>query len=265
MSLTDFLLENAPELREAIVRQSVRDVVAAKIAALIASGILKVGDDLPSERDLSAALQVSRETVRSGIQILATKGLLAVVHGSRTKVISDDVGTDFVGLREAKLINSYNVEDIHASRWIVERHVVASASERVDDTTLSFLDESLKAQRKAADDPVRFLIIDREFHLAIYRCCGNPALADFVGNLYGYMMEHRRKAVAEEGAILRSYADHQAIVAALHARDRDAVVSAFEVHLDRIYRTTANSLAGLVGTIRTRAGSADVENSSRRR
>ncbi len=54
MSLTSFVLENAIELREAIVRRNVRDVVAGKIAALIASGILKLGDDLPSERDLAA-------------------------------------------------------------------------------------------------------------------------------------------------------------------------------------------------------------------
>ncbi|MCB8840508.1 FadR/GntR family transcriptional regulator [Aurantimonas sp. VKM B-3413] len=244
MSLTNFVLENAPELREAILRRSIRDVVAAKIAALIASGILKVGDDLPSERDLAMALQVSRETVRGGIQILAAKGLLAVVHGARTKVVSDAVGQDFIGLREARLINSYDIEDIHASRWMVERQVVGDAARRMDDETLGFLAESLKAQQKATDDPVRFLIIDREFHLTVYRCCGNAVLADFVADLYGYMMEHRRKAVAEPGAMANSYADHEAIVAALSRRDAEATVAAFEVHLDRIYRTTMTILAG---------------------
>ncbi len=73
MSLSEFVLENTPELREAIVRRNVRDVVAEKIAMLIASGIFKVGDDLPSERDLAAALQVSRESVRGGVQILAAR------------------------------------------------------------------------------------------------------------------------------------------------------------------------------------------------
>ncbi len=66
MSSTAYVLENAPELQERIVRRSLREAVAAKIATLIASGILKLGDDLPSERDLAAALQVSRESVRGG-------------------------------------------------------------------------------------------------------------------------------------------------------------------------------------------------------
>ncbi|MCQ0986464.1 FadR/GntR family transcriptional regulator [Jiella marina] len=242
MSLTEYVLENAPQLREAILRHSVRDVVAAKLAALIASGLLKVGDSLPSERELAAALQVSRETVRGGIQILAAKGLLAVVHGARTKVISDDVGADFVGLREAKRINSYDIEDIHASRWLVERQVVADAATRIEDQTIGFLEESLKAQRKAMEDPVRFLIIDREFHLAVYRSCGNAALADFVGDLYGFMMEHRHRAVAEPGAIERSYRDHQAIVGALKSRDAERTIRAFEIHLNRIYQTTITIL-----------------------
>lgn len=247
MSLTNFVLENAPEFREAIVRHSVRDVVAGKIAALIASGILQVGDELPSERDLAAALQVSRETIRGGIQILVVKGLLEVAHGTRTRVVSDEVGPEFVGVREAKLINGYDVADIHAARLLVERRVVASAATRVDEDTLAFLEESLKAQRKAFDDPVRFLIIDREFHFAIYRCCESRVLADFVADLYGYMMGHRRKAVAKPGAILKSYADHQGIVAALRAGDGEKVVRAFEVHLDRIYRTTVTIIAGAVG------------------
>jgi DNA-binding FadR family transcriptional regulator len=238
----NFVLENAPELREAIVRRNIRDVVAQKIANLIASGLLKIGDDLPSERDLAVALRVSRESVRGGIQILSAKGLLAVVQGARTRIVSDDLGPEFKRLREPRLINSYAIEDIHAARLLVERNVVGAAAERIDDETLGILNDSLDAQRFAIDDPVRFIIIDREFHQTIYRASGNPVLADFVGDLYAYMMEHRRKAMSEPGAIERSFDDHRQIVAALERRDRAAVVSTFETHIDRIYQTTLTVL-----------------------
>ena len=238
----NFVLENASELRESIVRHNVRDVVAGKIATLIASGILQIGDELPSERDLASALQVSRETVRGGIQILAAKNLVAVLHGSRTRVISDDVRPEFEGVRESKLINSYGIGEIHEARLTVERQVVGDAAELIKDETLRHLQESLRAQRTALDDPVRFLIIDREFHFAVYRSCGNQVLANFVCNLYGYMMSHRRKAMSEPGAILRSYGDHVAIVRALNSRKRKAAVQAIEAHLNRIYETTLNIL-----------------------
>ena len=93
-------------------------------------------------------------------------------------------------------------------------------------------------------DPVHFLICDREFHLAIYRSSGNPLLADFVIDLYTFMLDHRRVAVSQPGAIEKSYRDHLAHLQALQARDPAAVIAAFGRHIDRIYTTTFEILAG---------------------
>jgi len=236
------LLQRVSSLRERVVRHNARDLVADKIATLIAAGVLQIGDALPSERELASTLQVSRETVRGGVQLLAARGALEVSQGARTRVIRNDVEPVLQGLREQKLINSYDLESIHAARLLVERPVVAAAARRIDDETLAFLDDSLRAQRRAFDDPVRFLICDREFHFAIYRSCGNLVLADFVSDLYLYMMDHRRKAMSASGAIQKSYEDHTLILTGLHTRDPDAVVAGFEVHLDRIYQTTRSIL-----------------------
>ncbi|WP_244635948.1 FadR/GntR family transcriptional regulator [Chthonobacter albigriseus] len=236
------VLKQMPELRDGVSRQTVRDIVADKIASLIASGILQVGDALPSERDLAAAFQVSRETVRGGIQILAARGVIEVWQGARTRVVSADVAPLASGLREPRLINSYDLDSIHAARLLVERQVVADAAERMDAATLAKLDASLAEQRAALDEPVRFLICDREFHLSIYKSCGNPVLGDFVSDLYSYMMEHRRVAVSKPGSIQKSFDDHVLIVEGLRARDPAAVVAAFDIHLDRIYTTTRSLL-----------------------
>ncbi len=75
--------------------------------------------------------------------------------------------------------------------------MVGDAAERMDEETLRFLRQSLAMQASALEDPVRFLVLDREFHLAIYRRCANPVLAEFVGDLFGYMMQQRHRAVSE--------------------------------------------------------------------
>src|SRR4051812_17911507 len=160
-----FVLEQVPELREAVVRRTVRDVVADKIAMLIAAGILEVGDVLPSERELATALQVSRVTVRGAIGILSAHGIIEVSQGSRTRVVSTDVSPVLTVRRQLRNINSYDIEAVHAARLLVERRVVADAAVRIDEDTLAQLDAALAAQRAAADDPVRFLISDREFHV----------------------------------------------------------------------------------------------------
>jgi DNA-binding FadR family transcriptional regulator len=242
--------EHLPDLRDPVVRRTARDLVAEKIADLIASGIVQVGDFLPSERDLAGAFQVSRETVRGGMQILATHGIIEISQGARTRVVTTDLGPVVLGVIETRRVNTYDIEAVHAARLLVEREVVARAAKLIDSETLEFLRRSLQSQQTALNDPVRFLISDREFHLAIYRDCGNPALADFVSDLYTYMMETRRRAISQENAIRKSVGDHQAILSGLERHDELAVVAAFNIHLDRIYHTTRriiedNSIPGM--------------------
>jgi DNA-binding FadR family transcriptional regulator len=240
MSLSKQLtaLFDVSELRDGVVKRGVREMVCDKFRVLIASGLLQVGDVLPGERELAAALDVSRETVRSAVQMLAARGILEISHGARTRVVSAEVGPITVGIGRAKAIDSYDIDSVHRARLVVERQVVAEAATRIDDATLDHLDENLLAQKAAGDDPVRFLICDREFHFAIYGAAENALLADFTIDLYGYMLEYRRQAVSRPGAIQKSCRDHTAIVAALRAHDEKAVVAAFDAHLKRIYDTT---------------------------
>lgn len=224
--------------RDGMHKRSVKDQVGNKLEALIASGILQVGDALPSERDLATALAVSRETVRSAIRELAARGIVAIAHGARTRVVKPDVGAVTIGFAIARALDSYDIDAVHATRLLVEREVVAAAARAVDADTLKSLARMLKAQQAATDDPVRFLISDREFHVTIYRASGNLLLADFATDIYGYVIERRRMIVSRPGAITASYQDHLAIFDALKHRDVGAAVRAFEVHADRIYTTT---------------------------
>lgn len=239
--------ERLEELRTAVVRHTVRDVVGDKIASLIASGMLQIGDLLPSERDLASALQVSRVTIRGALQALEARGVIAVAHGIGSRVISTDVGPVRTGLHEQRLINSYDIEAVHAARLFAERQVVADAAGRMDAATLATLRDAIAVQKASLTDPVSFLISDREFHTTIYQRCGNPVLADFVSDLYSYLMEYRRMAVSGPDAIGQSVAEHEAILAALEAADAAAAVAAFEIHINRIYRTTRSIISGSDG------------------
>lgn len=232
------VLTEAPAFRDAIVKRSIKDVIAEKIAGLIASGLLQVGDVLPSERDFAAALNVSRETVRGAIQILGFRGIIGVSHGTRTRVLRADVGSVAIGVATARAIDAYDIDAVHAARMLVEHRVVADAALHADDAVFAQLDGSLEAQRAAGADAVRFLIADREFHSTIYRASGNPLLADFTIDLYAYMMGHRRVAVSRPDAVSTSLADHVAIVAALRSHDVERAVEAFATHTRRIYDTT---------------------------
>jgi DNA-binding FadR family transcriptional regulator len=225
-------------LRESLHKPTARDMIYDKIISLIASGILQLDDELPSERELAAMLMVSRETVRGAIQRLAGDGVVQVSHGARTRIARIDVATQRIGVTNPSSINGYSLEAVHAARLLVETAVVADAAHYLDDRDISRLEDSIATQEQALDDPVRFLICDREFHLTIYYAARNRLLADFVVDLYTYMLDHRRIAMAQPGAIARSLEDHRDIVRALKMRSPEAVSAAFAGHILRIRDTS---------------------------
>jgi DNA-binding FadR family transcriptional regulator len=237
-------LTELPTFREGIVKRPITNVISDKIAELIASGILQVGDALPSERELAVALNVSRDAVRGGIRNLAAQGILEISQGARTRVRRNDVGPVTIGVAKARAVEAYDIESVHAARTLVEREVVADAARHIDGNRLALLDTLLEAQKRAIEDPVRFLICDHEFHAAIYQASPNRLLADFSTDLYSYMMEYRRQVMSRPGAIAVSYSDHLAITDALRAHDPEAAVEAFAVHTGRIYTTTQGLMQG---------------------
>ena len=245
------VLTEMPRVGKSLDRRTARDLIAEKIVVLIATNMLRPGDELPGERELAAVMHVSRETVRGAIQQLAARGILDVAQGSRTRVNKVDLSHLPVTIASPNAIDSYDLESVHAARLHVELKVVGDAAENIGEADLAKLDDLLEAHRVGGEDAMRFLICDREFHVAIYRSCGNPLLADFVTDLYTYMMDFRRAAMSRPGAIAASCRDHAEIVEGLRRHDRDAVVAAFRTHLLRIYETT-KELVAQAGSDRTK-------------
>ncbi|MEP4422756.1 MAG: GntR family transcriptional regulator, partial [Nitratireductor sp.] len=60
------------------------DEVVGRIEDLILEGVLRPGDRLPGERDLSSRLDVSRPILRDALKQLETRGLVVSRHGDGT-------------------------------------------------------------------------------------------------------------------------------------------------------------------------------------
>ncbi|TCQ70662.1 regulatory GntR family protein [Ochrobactrum sp. BH3] len=139
----DLLLDKSAGLGRNLERRTIRDVIADKISALIASGLLSIGDELPGERELATALSVSRQTVRGAIQILAARGILEVAQGARTRVASIDLTGLSIGITSRLNVDLYDVHAVHAARLLVEQQIVGDAAERISDDALELLHRSL--------------------------------------------------------------------------------------------------------------------------
>ena len=65
------------------MRRKLSDAVLDRLLQAIESGEYPPGTQFPSERDLMAAFGVGRRAVREALQILGTRGLIAISHGER--------------------------------------------------------------------------------------------------------------------------------------------------------------------------------------
>ena len=63
---------------EPIIRRKLSDEVFARLKALIETGELQPGDEMPSERMLMERFQVGRPAIREAMQALANMGLIEI-------------------------------------------------------------------------------------------------------------------------------------------------------------------------------------------
>ena len=238
MSTISNLLERMPGGEQGIHKRTIRDQGADKLSYMIQSGLLQKDDDLPSERELSETLKVSRESVRGAIAMLADRGMVEVSQGARTRIIGT-AGMKLVdSVRSLSALKDHKAEVVNEARAEIEVQVIRLATTRISDGDLQRMQTLVAAQHAMVDDPVAFQISDREFHSTMYAACGNPLMANFVSDLYDYALDFRRRALQCKGTIAQSVSDHERILAALWTRDVGLAETALSAHLDHIHKTT---------------------------
>jgi DNA-binding FadR family transcriptional regulator len=237
------LISRIPGDKRQIGKRPVKDQISDKLAYMIHSGLLRAGDELPSERELALTLGVSRETVRCAIATLHAQRMVEVSQGARTRVLGPGPLPLHDSVSTLGDLKHRSFEEVAEARVAVEGQVVWLAVQRIQPLQLARLEALLAEQETMLDDPVRFQISDHEFHETLYRACGNELLADVVFDFYCYALDQRRRALQRPGAIAHSVADHRHILQALKTGQPEHAVAATQQHLEQVRRTTLDELS----------------------
>lgn len=214
--------------------------IAGQIAALIDSGEFSAGSRLPPERELSVLLGVSRTSVREALISLEIAGRVEVRVGSGIFVRGG--GTAPPGTAESRTDADTGPGpfDLLAARALIEGEIAALAAPGIRKSDVAALRETIVRMREHDDDFEERDAADRAFHMLIAGATRNGALVLTVGNLWGMRRgdlwtkteQHFHTAALRAKAL----ADHEAIVAALAARDPVAARKAMRQHLARVAR-----------------------------
>lgn len=213
------------------------DKTLMRLRGWIATEGLARGAKLPAERALCARLGLSRTELRNALLVLEAEGLLDRHVGRGTFLTRAPRASRFstgVAAAVADLAETTGPMEAMTARLVLEPQIAQMAALNATPKqlrTLRDLSQAMRATtRWSAYEP-----LDHDFHKAIAEAAGNSLLDALFEILNGVrqVVVWRRLAPTDRGPTpaYHSFDEHDAIVAALEARDGPAAAAAMATHL----------------------------------
>ena len=227
------------------------DLAMSAILKYIKSNNLRMGDRLPSEREMAEMFSTGRPAIREAIKVLCMMNILEVHPQGGTFISSFSSNSTYDQFKLFLQSGHINMEEIFETRLILETECIALAAKNITDEQL----EEIRRNISSVDieNAEEFAEADRALHNAIYASTGNRALE--------YLMQTVKMGTVVSQGFTNSFAevrrivhnDHLAIYDALCKHDSELSREAMRkhiMHLDRIHHVSdtvmRNELAKLL-------------------
>ncbi len=212
-------------------RRRLYEDVVQQLQALISSGRLEPGDQLPSERTLADRLAVSRTSVREALRILEARGMLEArpgqglfVRGRRTEEVVSLLASYLMKEHETFL----EVLDVREAleRKAAERAAVLATQGDLDalKSAVIVMQEEVLEGRAALDS-------DTEFHHALGVASRNEVLSRMLDTTLSLMTQRRKEIFARSYGGILTLHQHVGIYRAVKNHDGQLAGDLASAHL----------------------------------
>jgi GntR family transcriptional repressor for pyruvate dehydrogenase complex len=207
------------------------DLVVRQIRELISDEGLKVGDSLPTEREVCLRFNASRNTVREAMRILKAYGMVEV----RPKV-----GATITDNRMARALDLFSFNtmevsrktfaDVQAFRNLLEVGSADLILDRLGDADVDEL-HAINIRLSRIQDLREACEVDFSFHVRLISILDNAAIMDVYSVMKPIILRIMQKGKTRRTFKTETYAEHEGVVEALAARDRLAFQYRLRNHL----------------------------------
>lgn len=222
--------------------------VVRQIELLILRGILRPGERLPSERELSERLGVSRPSLRDAVAALEERGLLVSRPGAGI-FVAEVLGSAFSeGLVQLFASHEEAVFDYIDFRRDMEGLTAERAARLGSDTDLKVIDTIFRKMEAAhaKRDPSDEAGLDAQFHMAIIEASHNVVMLHMMRSMFDLLRNgvfYNRQMMFRQRTTRDMLLDqHRAINEALQARDPQAARAAVAAHLTYVEQAVTEGL-----------------------
>lgn len=211
--------------------------VVRQIELLILRGILRPGERLPAERELSERLGVSRPSLREAVAELQDQGLLTTRAGSGI-FVAEVLGSAFApALVRLFATHEDAVFDYLAFRRDLEALAAERAARVGSDSDLkvvqAIFDKMAAPGSRSAEEEAR---LDAQFHMAILEASHNVVMLHMMRSMFDLLREgvfFNRSVMFRNRSTRDALLDqHRAINAAVQARDPNGARAAIARHME---------------------------------
>ncbi|PLS16134.1 hypothetical protein CVD28_19025 [Bacillus sp. M6-12] len=214
-------------------RPSVSEEVLEQIKDFITSGKVNVGEQLPTETQLSSMLGVSRNTVREAFITLQAQGYIEIKRGKGVFVIDP---TDFYERTFLEWFqkNEFQIHQLLEARMTLEPYTAFIAAQKITENEIKEIEEIheeyIGAVNSGKIDDI--VILDESFHLKIFKVSRNEILELFYTSIVPALKDYRKNVFSPTTNPQTSVEAHSNIINALKERNSQKAFGAMRDHIE---------------------------------
>ena len=226
-----FAMNDLPRMEPSV---SPNVAVASQAARLIRdwieAGTYPVGSLLPSQRDLSEQLGISRTSLREALSTLQGLGLVVARPGKGMYVTE---ASEAPASEAWRFADSHALTDVYQLRYALEGFAARLAALVVQPEDLTLLRANLQGMQQCieASDFLQASRLDFDFHMQIATISGNHAIADVLRGSGDVMQESQRLPFYKRGARHATCEEHAAIIDGLAQGRPELAQQAMSAHI----------------------------------
>jgi GntR family transcriptional repressor for pyruvate dehydrogenase complex len=205
-----------------------------QIHALIREGRWAPGDQIPPERELAERFRVSRTSVREALRALEMQGVIDSRQGGGTFVRTADAEMLVGPLAAAILRGRRELAEVLEVRELIEPGIARLAATRATPEHVAELERLLERQRECIAAGRSFVEEDTTFHYTLAKAADNHILLRLHNVILDVLRESRQSYLHVPNRPQMSLRGHEAMLAAVKARDADAAYRASLAHISEV-------------------------------
>lgn len=207
-----------------------------QILSEIQAGSFKVGDKLPSERELCAQFGVSRAPVRQALSALEMNGIIYSRQGEGVFVKNTTItnGT-------SQSMESVSPEDIVEARMNIEPLIIKFAALRATDEDILELKQTIEKMEEETRSGVYVPETDEQLHMGIAKASHNDLFITFMSSITNAMKQQEMWQFIRDRTVTRSdyrevnFNEHKLLIKAIEDRNEKEAVDRMTTHMQNLY------------------------------